>query len=212
MRTTPVPTMRRLPHYLHLLNRQFENGVQRISSTIIANELSLDSTQVRKDLEYTGVKGKPKTGFQVEELISAIRKFLEWDTPREAVLVGVGNLGRAMLGYERFKNYGLNFIAAFDTDPAKVGTEIFGIKIHDIDNIPQLMKEMKIKISVLTVPANSAQEVVDLLIEGGVTAIWNFAPINIRVPKSIVVENAQFTESLASLSRKLIEVNYTFEK
>lgn len=212
LRITPVPTMRRLPHYLHLLNRQNENGVQRISSTVIANELSLDPTQVRKDLEYTGVKGKPKTGFQVEELISAIRKFLEWDSPREAVLVGVGNLGRAMLGYKRFKNYGLNFVAAFDTDPAKVDTEIYDIRINDIHEIPRLIKEMNIKIGVLTVPANSAQEVVDLLVEGGITAIWNFAPISIRVPDGVVVENAQFTESLASLSRKLIEVNYTFEK
>lgn len=212
MKKTPVPTMRRLPHYLHFLNRQNENGVKRISSTIIANELSLDPTQVRKDLEYTGVKGKPKTGFQVEELIAAIRKFLEWDSPRESVLVGVGNLGRAMLGYERFKNYGLNFIAAFDTDPTKVDSEIYGIKIYGINQIPQLVKEMKIKIGVLTVPANSAQEVVNLLIEGGITAIWNFAPTSVRVPEGVVVENAQFTESLASLSRKLIEANYIIDK
>ncbi len=207
-RQTPVPTMRRLPHYLHFLSRQLESGINQISSTIIANELSLDPTQVRKDLEYTGVKGKPKTGFKVEELINAIRKFLEWDNPREAVLVGVGNLGMAMLGYKRFKNYGLNFVAGFDTDLQKIGREINGVKIYSLNHIPKLTQELGIKIGVLTVPAPSAQEVADLLVEGGVTAIWNFAPISIRVPENIVVENAQFTESLASLSRKMIELNY----
>ena len=208
MRLTPVPTMRRLPHYLHFLNRQSESGIEKISSTVIANELSLDPTQVRKDLEYTGVKGKPKTGFVVNELIIAIRKFLEWDNPRDAFLVGAGNLGKAMLGYKRFKNYGLNFIAAFDTDPEKINSEIYGIKILSFNQITEMAREMNVKIGVVTVPAQNAQEVADLLVAGGVSAIWNFAPISIRVPKGVVVENAQFTESLASLSRKMVEVEY----
>ena len=212
MKPTPVPTMRRLPHYLHFLNRQNESNVERISSTIIANELSLDPTQVRKDLEYTGVKGRPKTGFIVKDLIEAIEKFLEWDNPRDAILVGVGNLGRAMLGYKRFKKYGLKFVAGFDADLNKIGTQIDGIRIYSVDEIPKITKESGIRIGVLTVPAKHAQGVADLLVEGGVSAIWNFAPINIRVPKGVVVENAQFTESLASLSRKLIEESLHHEQ
>lgn len=212
MRITPEPTMRRLPHYLHFLKRQMEAGVEKISSTIIANELSLDATQVRKDLEYTGVKGRPKTGFYVQELIDAIKSFLTWDVQNDAFLVGVGNLGSAMLGYKRFRDYGLNIIAAFDADETKIGTEIYNTPVFSVEKIPEMTKAMKVKIAVITVPAPAAQQAADLLIEGGIKAIWNFAPISIRVPKGIVVENAQFTESLASLSRKLVEVDWKDHK
>lgn len=183
-------------------------GITSISSTVIANELSLDSTQVRKDLEYTGVKGKPKTGFLVEELVLAIREFLNWTAHRDAFLVGAGNLGSAMLGYKRFKEYGLSFIAAFDSDETKIDTEIYNTPIFSLDKIPAMAKKMDVKIGVITVPAHAAQKAADLLIEGGIKAIWNFAPMNIRVPKGIVIENAQFTESLAALSRKLFEIKY----
>lgn len=205
MKFTPEPTMRRIPHYLHLLKRHKETGSQRISSTIIANELSLDPTQVRKDLEYTGVKGKPKTGFDVDELIEAIHNFLNWNSQQSAFLVGAGHLGMAMLGYKRFKDYGLNFVAAFDVDEEKLGREFFHTPVYSIDEIPFMAKKMNVKIGVLTVPGPAAQKAADLLIEGGVQAIWNFAPTNIRVPKDVIVENAQFTESLAALSRKMVE-------
>ncbi len=208
MRLTPEPTMRRLPHYLHFLRRQLDAGITQISSTIIANELSLDATQVRKDLEYTGVKGKPKTGFLVEELVIAIREFLNWTAHRDAFLVGAGNLGSAMLGYKRFKEYGLSFIAAFDSDETKIGSEVYSTPIFSLDKIPMMAKKMNVKIGVITVPAHAAQNAADLLIEGGIKAIWNFAPMNIRVPKDVVIENAQFTESLAALSRKLFEIDF----
>lgn len=205
MKFTPQPTMRRIPHYLHLLKRLQENGSERVSSTIIANELSLDPTQVRKDLEYTGVKGRPKTGFVVKELIDAIHNFLNWNSQQSAFLVGAGHLGLAMLGYKRFKDYGLNFVAAFDTDEEKIGKEFFNTKVFSVDQIPKMAKKMNVKIGVLTVPATAAQSAAELLVEGGVQAIWNFAPTSIRVPKDVIVENAQFTESLAALSRKLVE-------
>ena len=200
--------MRRLPHYLHFLKRQLEAGVDKISSTVIANELMLDATQVRKDLEYTGVKGKPKTGFYVQELINAIKLFLTWNTQNDAFLAGAGNLGSAMLGYKRFHDYGLNIIAAFDVDENKIGTEIYHTPVFAISKIPEMAQKMNVNIGIVTVPALAAQEVTDLLIEGNVKAIWNFAPISIRVPKGVVVENAQFTESLATLSRKMVEVDY----
>lgn len=205
MKFTPQPTMRRIPHYLHLLKRLKESGSERVSSTIIANELSLDPTQVRKDLEYTGVKGKPKTGFIVTELIDAIHNFLNWNSQQSAFLVGAGHLGLAMLGYKRFKDYGLNFIAAFDNDEEKIGKEFFNTRVYSVDEIPALAKKMDVKIGVITVPASAAQNAAELLVEGGVQAIWNFAPTSVRVPKDVIVENAQFTESLAALSRKLIE-------
>lgn len=197
--------MRRIPHYLHLLKKYKEGGMEMISSTVIANELSLDPTQVRKDLEYTGVKGRPKTGFIVDELIDAIHNFLNWNSQQSAFLVGAGHLGTAMLGYKRFKDYGLNFVAAFDTDENKIGKEFFNTPIYHIDEIPFMAKKMNVKIGVLTVPAQSAQDAADLLVKGGIQAIWNFAPTNFKVPKDVIIENAQFTESLATLSRKMVE-------
>jgi len=212
VRITPEPTMRRLPHYLHFLKRQMENGVEKISSTIIAQALSLDSTQVRKDLEYTGVKGKPKTGFFVKELIQAILEFLTWTTRRDAFLVGAGNLGSAMLGYNRFREYGLNFVAAFDIDENKVGSKIYDVPIFNLDQIPSMARRINVQVGVLTVPAQAAQASADLLIEGGIKAIWNFAPTYIKAPKEVVIENHQFTESLAALTRKMVEVDFHLEK
>ena len=212
VRITPEPTMRRLPHYLHFLKRQLENGVEKISSTIIAQALSLDSTQVRKDLEYTGVKGKPKTGFFVKELIQAILEFLTWTTRRDAFLIGAGNLGSAMLGYNRFREYGLNFVAAFDTDENKIGSEIYKVPIFTLDKIPSMARRMNVQVGVLTVPAHAAQTATDLLVEGGIKAIWNFAPTYVKAPKEVVIENHQFTESLAALTRKMVEVDFHLEK
>ncbi len=204
-RRTPEPTLRRLPRYLHLLNQLKDSGVNEISSTKIARELNLDPTQVRKDIEFTKIVGRPKTGFKVIELIAAIESFLNWDKLRDAFLVGTGSLGTAMLGYPRFKKYGLNFVAAFDNDQTKIGTTIHDTPVLPLDKIVDLAKKMRVQIGVLTVPAYAAQSATDLLTEGGIKAIWNFAPIQLKVPEDVVVENAQLTQSLAVLSRKLTE-------
>jgi redox-sensing transcriptional repressor len=199
----PEPTLRRLPHYLHLLLNLKEQGVKNVSSTYIANELGLDSTQVRKDVQYTNIIGKPKTGFDVNTLINAIQTCLNWNRYENAFLIGAGSLGTAMLGYKQFKDYGLNFVAAFDNDPEKIGQKIHGIEVLSIDRLPVLAQLMKIHLAVLTVPAKAAQECVDIMIKGGIVAIWNFAPTQIKVPKNVIVENAQFSQSLAVLTRKL---------
>lgn len=199
----PDPTLRRLPHYLHLLLSLKEKGMKGVSSAFIANELGLDSTQVRKDIQYTNIVGKPKTGFDVNGLILAIQACLNWDRYENAFLVGAGNLGTAMLGYKQFKDYGLNFVAAFDSDPEKIGTKIHGVEVLSIDRLPVLSQLMKIHLAVLTVPAKSAQDCADIIVKGGIVAIWNFVPTQIKVPKNVIVENAQFSQSLAVLTRKL---------
>jgi redox-sensing transcriptional repressor len=205
VKRTPEPTLRRLPRYLHLLNQLKDSGIVEISSTKIAKELGLDPTQVRKDIEFTEIVGRPKTGFKIAELILAIEAFLNWDKLRDAFLVGTGSLGTAMLGYPRFKKYGLNFVAAFDNDELKIGKTIHNTPVMPLEKIVELAKRMKVKIGVLTVPAFAAQRATDLLIEGGIKAIWNFAPIQLKVPDDVIVENAQLTQSLAVLSRKLTE-------
>lgn len=206
IKAAPEPTLRRLPRYLHLLNQMKGRGISEVSSTKIGAELGLDSTQIRKDIEFTDIVGKPKTGFNVIELIKAIESFLSWDILRDTFLVGAGSLGTAMLGYSKFKNYGLNFVAAFDTDELKIGTTINNTPILPIKKMINLSLRMRIQAGVITVPAHAAQAVTDLLVEGGVKAIWNFAPIQVKVPSNVILENAQLTQSLAVLSRKLSEL------
>jgi redox-sensing transcriptional repressor len=205
---TPEPTLRRLPKYLNVLTALKERNILEVSSTLIANELGLDPTQVRKDIQYTGIEGRPKTGFYTDELIKAIRTFLNWDNTTDAFLVGVGSLGTAMLGYKQFKMHGINFVAAFDNDPEKIGQHVHGIPVLPLFKLTNLTSRMKVHIGVLTVPASAAQAVANMMIEGGIQAIWNFAPTHIKVPDNIIVENAQLTHSLAVLTRKLSEYNF----
>ncbi len=205
IRFTPEPTLRRLVRYLPVLQALQNKGIELVSSTTIANEIVLDPTQVRKDIEYTGIIGKPKTGFVITELITAIETFLNWNNVTDAFLIGAGNLGSALLGYERFKKHGLNIIAAFDADPAKWDTEIHGITVLPLDKLPDLAERMKIHIGVISVPAESAQQTAELLIQGGILAIWNFAPVHLKVPENIIVENIQLAQSLAVLTSRLRE-------
>lgn len=207
LKQTPEPTLRRLPRYLHLLIDLKERGVKEVSSTIIANELGLDPIQVRKDIEYTSIIGKPKVGYYIDELIKTLSKFLSWDKDQTAFLAGVGNLGSAMLGYKNFRSYGLNIIAGFEKDPEKINTKIYDIPIYDIKDLTKMAKELNIEIGIITVRANAAQDVANRMIDGGIKAIWNFAPIHLKVPHEIIVENAQLSIGLSFLKRKMYERN-----
>jgi redox-sensing transcriptional repressor len=205
IRYTPEPTLRRLARYIPILQGLHVQGVEVVSSTTIANEIVLDPTQVRKDIEYTGITGKPKTGFNIIELIASIETFLNWNNVTDAFLVGSGNLGSALLGYNRFKKQGLNIVAAFDVDPLKEGSQIHGISVLPLEKMAGLAERMRIHIGIITVPAEHAQAVADLMINGGIRAIWNFAPVHLKVPENIIVENIQLVQSLAVLTTKLRE-------
>jgi redox-sensing transcriptional repressor len=207
IKQTPEPTLRRLPRYLHLLIDLKAKGVQEVSSTIIANELGLDPVQVRKDIEYSSIIGKPRTGYHIDELIKALSKFLSWDTVQKAFLAGAGNLGSAMLGYKNFINYGLHIIAAFDKDPNKINTIIYDIPVYDINELTNMAKAKDVEIGIITVRANAAQDVANRMVDGGIKAIWNFAPVHIKVPKEVIVENAQLSIGLSFLKRKMFERN-----
>jgi redox-sensing transcriptional repressor len=202
----PLPSLKRLPTYHHYLKAVQETGLIYISCTLIGKDLKLDPTQVRKDLQATEILGKPKVGYFVSELIGAIETFLGWNNTNEAFIVGAGNLGSALLGYERFKSTGLNIVAAFDTDPARIGTQVRGKEVLPIDKLVELAQRMSIHIGIITVPASEAQKVADLMVEGGIKAIWNFAPVHLRLRDDIIVQNEDLYNSLASLSHKLAKV------
>ena len=199
----PQPSLRRLPQYHHYLVDLEAKGISRISCSVIGRDLNLVPIQVRKDLQYTGIIGKPKTGYSVTELILAIETFLGWNNVNEAFLVGAGNLGTALLGHERFSKFGLHIVAAFDADPNKVGQWIHNKAVLPLDKLADLAQRMSIHLGIITTPAEVAQAVADEMVKGGIQAIWNFAPVKLNIPSHIIVHNEDLYNSLASLSWKL---------
>jgi redox-sensing transcriptional repressor len=199
----PQPSLKRLPQYHHYLVDAEAKGTTRISCSAIGRDLGCVPVQVRKDLQYTGIIGKPKTGYSVSELILSIERFLGWNNVNEAFLVGVGNLGTALLGHERFSKFGLRIVAAFDTDPAKVGQWIHQKAVLPLDKLAGLAPRMSILLGIITTPAEAAQAVADEMVKGGIQAIWNFAPVKLKVPEPIIVHNEDLYSTLASLSWKL---------
>jgi len=205
IKPVPEPTLRRLPKYINILTKLKRESVQFVSSNTISEELGLDSIQVRKDLSLTGIAGKPKLGFNLDELLHSLYHTLNWDNINDAFLAGAGSLGSALLGYKTFKTYGLNIIAAFDNDPEKIGTTLNGIEILPVEKLTGMIQRMHVNIGVITLPADEAQTVTDMMIDGGIKAIWNFAPVHLKAPKDILIENAQLSQSLGVLTHKLAE-------
>ena len=201
--SVPEPTLRRLPLYYRLLKQLRDGGRTGVSCTMLGTELKLDPTQIRKDIEMTGTVGRPKVGYDLNELLCAIERFLGWDTTTEAFLVGAGSLGEALMGYPGFAECGLNIVAAFDVDPNKCHRVIHGKHVRHISKLPNLMRRMRVRFGIITVPASEAQHAADLLVEGGVLAIWNFAPAKIQAPERIIVTNEDLYCSLAVLSQKM---------
>lgn len=199
------PTLRRLPVYHHYLLGLQGQGATFVSCSRIGRDLSLDPTQVRKDFEMAGVEGRPRVGFLVAELVPAIEETLGWRNVNEAFLAGVGHLGTALLGYPRFKDLGLNIVAAFDADASKVGATVHERPVLALDKLTDLARRMRVHIGILTVPAAVAQDVADRMTQGGILALWNFAPVTLRVPQGVIVQNEELYYGLAALSRRLAQ-------
>ena len=198
-----APLVRRLPSYLTIIRSAREEGETYISGTFIARELGMEAIQVRKDLSITGILGKPKAGYHIESLIDAIECFLGWDMLRDAALVGVGNLGSALLGYRDFNLHGIHFVAAFDNNPKKIGTTIHGIRIMSSRTMDIQIRNLGIKIAILTVPSPSAQEAADMLVASGVEGLWNFTGVKLTVPDTVVVHNEDLSSGFAMLCVKM---------
>jgi len=194
--------LKRLPIYLSYLKAQVD-GPANISATALASALNLGEVQVRKDLAMVSDGGRPKIGYNRISLIDDIEQFLGYDNTNDAVLIGAGGLGGALLGYSGFAEYGLNIVAAFDSNPALVGKTKSGKKIYPVTELKQFCEEKKVLMGIITVPAEYAQSVCDTLIECGILAIWNFAPVHLDVPNGILVQNENMATSLAVLSKHL---------
>ena len=202
--------MMRMPYYLRYLRDVKASGAESVSSTAIGEALRLNSVQVRKDLAAVcSSKGKPGSGFNVLELISNIEDLLGYNSRVDAVLVGAGCLGTALLSYKGFSEYGMNIVAAFDNSPLVYGRVIGGREVFDSSGLEEFCRNNNVHIGILTVPADVAQDVCNELIEGGVRAIWNFAPVKLKVPDGILIQNENLAASLAVLSRHLKNVSGT---
>jgi redox-sensing transcriptional repressor len=202
----PYPTIKRYPAYLQVLKELKISGMTTVSARDIADRLGLNQVQVRKDLGYSAIIGRPKVGYDIDDLTEALHLLLGWQNPKEAFLIGAGALGSALLGYRGFQEYGLDIVAAFDNDPAKHGSRIHGKTVFPLERVAELAKRMGILIGVLTVPEASAQSCADRLIEAGIRGIWNFSPIKIQVPENIVVQREELSSGLAVLSVRLSEM------
>jgi redox-sensing transcriptional repressor len=195
-----APSVRRLPSYLHIIRQAQRNGDFFISGTVIALELNLEPIQVRKDLAITGIIGKPKKGYPVEGLVAAIEHYLGWDESHDAILVGAGNLGSALMGYQEFQLHGLRIIAAFDTDPSKVGSKVHGVSVFTMNELESRLGESKTEIAILTVPSPFAQATAEILVRAGINSIWNFTNAKLKVPDVVVVQREDLSSGYAMLS------------
>ena len=197
------PTISRLSTYYRTLSRLIEQDIETISSEKIADINNITSAQVRKDLSFFGSFGKRGLGYNTKALRDEIATILGLDKKWNIALVGVGNIGRALIDYEEFRRQGFFIKALFDNDFKKVGTKVDAYTIHHIDDVCHVSKKEKLEIAVIAVPAKNAQTVVDSLVECGVKAFLNFAPITIKVPQGIVVKNENMSIELEALSYHL---------
>ncbi len=199
----PAPSLRRLPSYLRLLRAWEAEGRESVSCTHLAEALDLDPTQIRKDLALTGVTGRPKVGYRLDELVPAVERFLGWSESTDAFIIGAGNLGLALLHYQGFAGHGLSVVAAFDDDPRRVGTTAQDKRVFAMAKLPDLVQRMGVRLGILCVPEAAAQPAAEACYAAGIRGIWNFSGAILHLAADAVVEQVDLAQSLAVLSYRL---------
>lgn len=194
----PQATAKRLPLYYRFLENLHASGKQRVSSTELSEAVKVDSATIRRDFSYFGALGKKGYGYNVNYLLSFFRETLDQDDLTKVMLVGVGNLGTAFLHYNFFKNNNTQIEMAFDVDPDKIGTDVGGVEIYDLDDFEEKHTK-EITVAILTVPATVAQKIADRLVAAGVKGILNFTPARLTVPDSVRVHHIDLAVELQSL-------------
>jgi redox-sensing transcriptional repressor len=190
----------RLSLYLRRLESLLGEGKSRVSSSLLGETLGIGDAQVRKDLAVLGGLGHPGVGYHASDLITAIRRTLGIDRDWRMALVGVGNLGQALLRYQGFTSRGFRVVALFDRDPGKVGLLVDGLPIHPPERMAEVLAESRAELGILAVPSEAAQEVAEALIGSGIRGLLNFAPCVIRVPAQVPVVSVDLTVQLEQLA------------
>ena len=202
----PEPTLRRLPWYLAYAQLVQHSGETFLSSTQIAGNIAVDASKVAKDLSFVQISGRTRVGYDVNELVDVLERFLGFTKSHKAYLFGVGSLGGALMHDNGLSQFGLEIVAGFDVKFELAGTSINRIPIHHLERFASLQKQTGVNIGILTVPVDKAQETADMMIDGGIQAIWNFTPFRIRVPESIIVQNTSIYAHLAVMFNRLNEL------
>lgn len=199
----PKTTIQRLPLYYRSLQKMNRLDIEVISSKELGEKLDIPSTQVRKDLSYYGEFGRRGVGYEVTSLLRHLERILGLAREWKMILVGVGNLGRALVDYDGFRRLGLKIEAIFDADPQIIGSHISSFVVRDIKDLGSTVEEEEISLGIIAVPLRHAQEVADLMVKNGIRGIWNFAPGRIKVPEDIVLRNEDLSVGLIGLVYQL---------
>ena len=200
--------IKRLPRYYRYLGDLLQQGVDKISSKALSELMHVTASQIRQDLNNFGGFGQQGYGYNVEYLFNEIGKILDLHEKHNVIVIGAGNLGRAIANYADFEKRGFVISGIFDTNPELIGEKVNGLEIMDFNDIDKFLKENdNIQIATITVPRDKAVEVACKLVTLGIEAIWNFAPIDLHLSSNVIVENVHLTASLMQLSYKLIEKN-----
>jgi redox-sensing transcriptional repressor len=199
----PEPTLRRLPWYLAFAKLALQQGESFLSSTRIAKSIAVDPSMVAKDLSFVKISGRTRVGYDVNELVAVLEHFLGFTDSHQAYLFGVGNLGGALMHDNGLQQFGMEIKAGFDVRQELTGTSINHIPIHHIDKFAELQQQTGIHIGILTVPVDKAQDVSDIMVKGGIKAIWNFTPYRIVVPDNVIVQNTSIYAHLAVMYNRL---------
>ena len=195
----PNATIKRLPLYYRYFQFLSDSHNQKVSSTELAKAVQVDSATIRRDFSYFGSLGKRGYGYEVEPMVEFFKKLLNQDKTSKVALVGVGNLGHALLNYNFSQTNNIKIVAAFDSDPAKIGTQINQITVYDIQDVAQHLHEQQIDVVILSVPVGSAQVVTDRLVQAHVKGILNFTPLRISTPDNVRVHNVDLANELQTL-------------
>ncbi len=194
---------RLMRYYRFLYTTTAKKPFETVTSAHIAQALEIDPTQVRKDFGAIGLVGIGRVGYETCEVCRAIRVVMGFDEDHEAVLIGAGHLGGALLAYTGFERYGFHFVAAFDSDPKKIGREIDGVEVRSMRGLKPYIRRHRIRLAVLTVPVEISQTITDRLMAVGVKAIWNFTPTHLSVPEDVLVRNEHISLGLSQITYHL---------
>lgn len=195
----PQVTAKRLPLYYRYLEKLHAIGKQRVSSADLSDALHIDPATIRRDFSYLGELGKKGYGYNVTYLLQFLRDFLKQDEVTNVVLVGVGNLGTALLRYNFYRSHNTKIVAGFDQDPNKVGKDVDGIPVYSMDRLAEVTQLHNVEVAILTVPLNAAQSTADFLVKNGIRGILNFTPARLTAPPYVRIHNIDLTIELQTL-------------
>ena len=199
--------IKRLPRYYRYLGDLLKNDVVRISSKELSQKMYVTDSQIRQDLNNFGGFGQQGYGYNVEFLYNEMGRILGLDRTNNIIIIGAGNLGQALANNQDFDSNGFKIIGLFDVNPRLIGMTVRGVEVYDIDMLEDFLSKNEVMIAALTLPKNKATKIAGELVDLGIKALWNFAPVDLNLPDDVIVENVHLSESIMTLSYRIHSKN-----